>query len=136
MRDPFAGLAAPALSAAGAARRAQMRGALIGAVVRRRRARRAARIAALLIAALAVGFWVGSRSLPSMPSPRVVVEIVRTRPDVLARLSVPPRRLDPALLLDDGGLQRWLARAGLPSGYVRSGDRLLLAPEVQTAASE
>ena len=68
---------------------------------------------------------------PAAAGPGLV--IVRDDPTVLARCEVDT--VDRAAwYVDDDGLQQMLAQAGLESGLVRAGGRLLLAAEVAAVA--
>jgi hypothetical protein len=72
-----------------------------------------------------------SAATPATAGPGLV--IVRDDPTVLERCEVDT--VDRAAwYVDDDGLQQMLAQAGLESGLVRAGGRLLLAAEVVAAA--
>lgn len=124
---------------------------LLAAVRARRRGRQLVRwSAAAAAAATALLLWqfgrrVGDESVVVRQSADVVVAaatpatagaglvIVRDDPTVLERCEVDT--VDRAAwYVDDDGLQQMLAQAGLESGLVRAGGRLLLAAEVVAAA--
>lgn len=133
--DPFASTPVAPLSPAGTARRDLLRAELTGLVRRRRTVRRVTRTAAVLLFSAGIG-WLALREKPAVLPAVPGYEVVANDPSVLQRLSIPERPLAAETFLDDDGLQDWLRRAGLPPGYVRTPERIVLMPEVAEALAE
>lgn len=133
--DPFASAPVAPLSPAGAARRDLLRAELTGLVRRRRTVRRATRAALALLFCTGIG-WLALRGEPAVLPPVPGYEVIASDPSVLQRLAIPERPLAAEVFLDDEGLQDWLRRAGLPPGYVRTPERIVLMPEVAIALAE
>ncbi|MCA8943254.1 MAG: hypothetical protein KDB80_11895, partial [Planctomycetes bacterium] len=121
------------LSAAGRARRDELRDLLGRVVVRRRRTRKAVRgtIALGLIASIAWIAWPGSdraatppvdeRIAESSPAFRYI-EIVTDRDDVLARYAIRVEVDSSVFLRSDDELLEQLEHAGHPTGLLRIGE--------------
>lgn len=128
------------LSPTGAARRDALRTALQGAVVRRRRTRRALRAgaAAALLAALAWFAWPATIRAPLVPAPpsdRLSIAhadfvVVCDDPGIVARCAAPASALAAETWVDDDALLDLLARAGRPTGLLRTGRRVVLTEDV------
>jgi hypothetical protein len=131
------------LSAAGLARREAILDVLVRA--QRGRRRRAAAIRGAGAAAIALTIATAWIVASPRPAPRTLaapariteaaaprapmIAVVRNDPSVLRRLAAPaePIRVN---VIDDQELSRLLVRAGRPTGFIRSGDRFLLASDV------
>ncbi len=133
------------LSARGMARRGSMLAELDGAMRRKNARRVAGRVAVgvaplLLVAAVIWGRGMGAPSKP-VPSgespvarglevaPASMVQVVQTDEGILSRITVTAR--EPRVtVISDSELQTLLALQGKPTGFVRTGGRVLLVSDL------
>ncbi len=126
------------LSAQGEARRAAMLRVLDGAMRRRNIGRAAGRASAAIagVAGAVAIAWVGMAPRTAPPPPvaeaigsRPMVAMIATDPTILDRLAVPAGELS-ARTITDSQLRILLADLGVPTGFIRTGGRVILANDI------
>ena len=142
----------PRLSAEGVARRDAMRSSLTKAVVRRRRIRTTTRAAMALLVMLALVWTLTPDRLQTLDAPgqtnlakgpsvtdqpgsAIAVAVVQDDPSILERFRVAPT-LSLTVFMDDAQLLEQLAKAGMETGIIRSGDLFMLTSDVSDQLSE